>query len=178
MASPWATEGVRRRRRATSWRGLAMLNLALGAAFIVWQAVLPKVLRPAHVVTADDTGLATQLAHLKLLGRALKLHADEHDGKFPASIGEIEWRQTLPGMTWAGLPAAASRFRHPDTGRISEWIYYQGKTESDPPETILAASPVAVGPGGNKRLVVRLSNVAEILPEEDFQRQTGEQGTP
>ena len=53
-----------------------------------------------------------------------------------------------------------------------------GKTESDPPDTILAASPVAVGPGGSKRLVVRLSNVAEAIPEEDFQKQTATQGAP
>ncbi len=113
-----------------------------------------------------------------MLGRALRLHADEHDGKFPASVAEIEWRQTLPAMEWAGLPAAASRFHHPDTGRISEWLYYAGKTESDPPETILAASPVAVGPGGSKRLVVRLDEVAEIIPEEDFQRQVDDQSKP
>lgn len=177
MAAPWATEGVRR-RRGSPWRGLAALFLALGTALIVWQTVLPRVLRPAQVVTTDGNGLATQLAHLKLLGRALKLHADEHDGKFPASVSEIEWRQTLPGMTWAGLPAAASRFRHPDTGHISEWIYYPGRMETDPPETILAASPVAVGPSRNKRLVVRLSNVAEIIPEGDFQRQVGGQAKP
>ncbi len=178
MSSPWATEGVRRRRRSTPWRGLAALCLVLGAALMVWQTVLPRLLRPVRAVAVDDDRLATQLAHLQLLGRALRLHADEHNGKFPPSISEIEWRQTLPGMGWAGLPAAASRFRHPDTGRINEWLYYQGKTESDPPETILAASPVAVGPGGSKRLVVRLSNVAEVIPEEDFQRQTGDQGTP
>ena len=178
MTSPWATDGVRRRRRQAGWRGLAALCLMLGAALMVWQTILPRVLRPTHVAPADDNRLSTQLAHLKLLGRALKFHADEHDGKFPSSIAEIEWRQSLPGMNWAGLPAAASRFHHPDTGRISEWLYYQGKTESDPPETILAASPVAVGPGGSKRLVVRLSNVAEVIPEEDFQRQTSGQGTP
>lgn len=169
MAAPWAIEGVRRRR--APWRGLAGLALALGAALMVWQTVLPHLVHPPRVMPGDGNGLASQLAHLKLLGRALTLHADEHDGKFPPSIAEIEWRQTLPAMEWAGLPAAASRFHHPDTGRISEWLYYPGRTESDPPETILAASPVAVGPNHGKRLVVRLNNVAEIIAEEDFQRQ-------
>ena len=136
---------------------------------MVWQTVLPRLLPPA---AADDNRLTTQLAHLELLGRALTLHADEHDGKFPPSIADIEWRQSLPGMKWAGLPAAASRFHHPDTGRVSEWLYAPGKTEADPPDTILAASPVAVGPGGSQRLVVRLNNVAEVIPEADFERQT------
>ena len=176
MLPPWATEGVRRRR--APWRGLAVLALVLGAALMVWQTVLPRIVRPAPAAPGDGNRLATQLAHLKLLGRALTLHADEHDGKFPASIAEIEWRQTLPAMEWAGLPAAASRFHHPDTGRVSEWLYYAGKTESDPPETILAASPVAVGPGGSKRLVVRLDNVAEIISEKDFQEQVGGKGAP
>ncbi len=173
MKSPWAMEGVPR-RRGTPWRGLAVLLLALGAVLILWQTVLPHLLRPApDAPRADGNSLATQFAHLQLLGRALKLHADEHDGKFPSSIGEIEWRQTLPGMKWDGLPAAASRFHHPETGRVSEWLYYQGKTESDPPETILVASPVALGPGVGQRLVVRLNEVAEIIPEADFQKQTG-----
>ena len=87
-----------------------------------------------------------------MLGRALTLHAEEHDGRFPPSIADIEWRQSLPGMKWDGLPAAASRFHHPDTGRISEWLYYPGKTETDPPDTILAAAPVAVGPEGASRI--------------------------
>ena len=178
MRSPWVMDGVPRRRR-TPWRGLLVLALALGLALMIWQTVLPRVVRPAREAPAEDGNrLATQLAHLQLLGRALKLHADEHDGKFPPSITEIEWRQTMPGMKWAGLPAAASRFHHPDSGRTSEWLYYQGRTEADPPETILAASPVAVGPGGGKRLVVRLNDVAEIIPEEEFQRQTGEQAAP
>ena len=156
-----------------------MLLLALGVVLILWQIVLPPLLRRApDAPRADGNSLATQLAHLQLLGRALKLHADEHDGQFPPSISDIEWRQTLPGLKWDGLPAAASRFHHPETGRVSEWLYYQGKTEADPPETILVASPVALGPGGGKRLVVRLNEVAEILPEEDFQRQTGAQERP
>ena len=52
----------------------------------------------------------------KMLIHALKLHADEHEGKFPTAISEIEWRQNLPAMKWAGLPAAVSRFHNPESG--------------------------------------------------------------
>ena len=116
-----------------------------------------------------------------MLGHALKLHADEHEGKFPASIADIQWRQTMPGMDWNGLPAAASRFHHPADGRVMDWLYFPGYTENDPPETILVASPVALGPQGDRRMVVRLDGVADVVPESDFQRQVAEQkvaGTP
>ena len=121
---------------------------------------------------------AEELAHLKMLGRALKLHADEHDGKFPPSIAEINWRQNLPGMDWAGLPAAVSRFHHPETGKVSDWLYYPGHTENDPPETILAASPVPLGKAHDRRMVVRVNGVAEVIAEADFLRPIRDQAAP
>ena len=106
-----------------------------------------------------------------MLGRALKLHADEHEGKYPSSIAEIHWRPGQPGMDWDGLPAAVSRFHHPDNGKVMDWLYYTGHTENDPPETILVASPVAFGKDKDQRLVTRLDNVTEIIAESEFQRQ-------
>ncbi len=119
---------------------------------------------------AAGDGRAEELAHLKMLGRALRLHADEHEGKFPSSIAEIHWRQDLPGMDWAGMPAAVSRFHNPETGTVSDWLYYPGHTENDAPETILAAAPVALGKGRDRRMVVRANGVAEIIAEADFLR--------
>ena len=115
---------------------------------------------------------ATELAHLKMLAHALKLHADEHEGKFPTAISEIEWRQNLPAMKWAGLPAAVSRFHDPASGAVSDWLYYPGHTENDPPDTILVAAPVASGKAKDHRMVARVNDVAEVIAESDFQRQT------
>ena len=55
-----------------------------------------------------------------------------------------------------------------------DWLYYAGHTESDPPETILVASPVAIGANKDRRMVTRISNVTEVLAESDFQRQVGQ----
>ena len=55
----------------------------------------------------------------------------------PASIGDIEWRQAQPGLDASGLPAVASRFHHPDTHKVMDWLYYPGHTESDAAETVL-----------------------------------------
>ena len=115
---------------------------------------------------------AMELAHLKMLGRALKLHADEHDGKFPSAIAEIDWRQNLPGMDWAGLPAAVSRFHHPETGRVSDWLYYPGphgerSAGNDPGRR----RPWRWARAKDRRMVVRVNGVAEVIAEADFQRQ-------
>ena len=167
---------VRGRSRRPSWQGVALWFVVLGAALALWLTFLPRLVKPAH--TSDPAEkLATELAHLKMLGHALVLDADEHDGHFPAAISEIHWRQNLTGMDWNGLPAAVSRFHHPDDGRVVEWLYYPGKTQTDPPETILAASPVTVGRHHDRRLVVRVNGVAEVIPEMDFQR-TARAGPP
>lgn len=164
---------VRGRSLRPGWQGAALLFVVLGAALALWfEVLLPKLAKPAQPLSSSTEKLATELAHLKMLGRALTLHAAEHDGKFPTAISEIHWRQSLPGMQWSGLPAAVSRFHHPDSGRTSEWLYYPVRTEADPPEAILAASPVAVGPHRDQRLVVRVNNVAEIVPEGEFERAT------
>ena len=157
---------------ATSWRGTALLLVLLGAVVVLLLAWAPwQEQTPAPL---DGDRLSGELAHLKMLGHALKLHADEHEGRFPAAIGDIEWRQAQPGMDADGLPAVASRFHHPDTNKVMDWLYYAGHTESDPPETILVASPVAFGANKDRRMVTRISNVTEVLAESDFQRQVGQ----
>ncbi len=169
---------VRPRSRRPGWQSVALLFVVLGVALAIWfEVLLPRLVKPDRPISNAAERLSTELAHLKMLGRALRLHAAEHDGKFPPAIAEIHWRQNMPGMDWNGLPAAASRFHSPDDGHLIEWLYYQGKTEADPPDTILAASPVAVGPKKDRRLVVRASGVAEIIPEVDFQQKATEAGS-
>ena len=159
-----------------AWRNTLLL-LALLAILILGLVLKrpPEKLPPAPTADSQADTRAGELARLKMLGHALKLHADEHEGKFPASIADIQWRQTMPGMDWNGLPAAASRFHRPADGKVMDWLYYAGHTENDPPGTILVASPVALGPQGDQRMVVRLDGVADVIAESDFQRQVGEQ---
>ncbi len=157
---------------ATTWRGTALLLTLLGVVVVLLLKWAPW--KEASTVPLDGDRLSGELAHLKMLGHALKLHADEHDGRFPASIGDIEWRQAQPGMDANGLPAVASRFHHPDTNKVMDWLYYPGHLESDPAETILVASPVAFGVNQDRRMVTRISNVTEVLAEGDFQRQVGQ----
>lgn len=154
----------------TTWRGTALLAglLALAAAALLWRAPW----RTEAPVPVEGDRQTAELAHLKMLGEALRLHADEHEGHYPATVGDIEWRQGRPGLEAGGLPAVASRF-HTDNGRVMDWLYYPGHTIADAPETILAASPVAVGPNKDHRMILRLSNVTEVVPESEFQRQIG-----
>jgi hypothetical protein len=118
-----------------------------------------------------------ELAHLKMLGTALKLHAEEHGGKFPPTIADIDWRQNLPGMQWAGLPAAVSRFHDPATGALMKWSYYPGHVDADPPRTILAASPVPIGADQRQRLIARVDGTAEAIDEATYQFEIKHQGT-
>jgi hypothetical protein len=128
----------------------------------------------AHAAGPDST---VELAHLKMLGTALKLHAEEHGGKFPPTIADIDWRQNLPGMQWAGLPAAVSRFHDPTTGALMKWSYYPGHVDTDPPRTILAASPVPIGAAESQRLVARIDGTAEASDEATYQVEIKHQAT-
>ena len=58
---------------------------------------------------------------------------------------------------------------------MSDWLYYPGHTENDPPDTILVAAPVALGQEKDRRMVARVNDVAEVIAEADFQRQTASQ---
>ncbi len=140
-------------------------------ALVFFQFALPRSRESDLSPATGDPG-AMELAHLKMLAHALKLHADEHEGKFPTAVSEIEWRQNLPAMKWAGLPAAVSRFHDPASGVVSDWLYYPGHTENDPPDTVLVAAPVASGTAKDHRMVARVNDVAEVIAEADFQRQT------
>ncbi len=155
-----------------TWRGTVLLAVGLAAAVATLLVRAPWK-EAAPTATDDGERLAGELAHLKMLGHALRLHADEHDGRYPATIADIEWRQAQPGMDAGNLPAVASRFHPPGTGKALDWLYYAGHTESDPAETILVASPVAIGAHQDQRMVTRISNVTEVVAESDFQRQVG-----
>ena len=162
--------GVKARGRGPRWQLLGEIVAALLLGILLLNLVQRHYRGHDPAGDAGDPR-ASELAHLKMLGHALKLHADEHDGKFPAAISEIHWRENMPGMDWAGLPAAVSRFHNPETGKVSDWLYYPGHTENDSPQTILAAAPVALGRSRDRRMVVRVNNVAEIIEEGEFQRQ-------
>ena len=154
---------------STTWRGTALLTAVLAAVvavLLVWAPWTDRGPTPA-----DGDRVSSELAHLTMLGRALRYHAEEHGGRYPATVGDIEWRQAKPGMEANGLPAVASRFHHPESRKVMDWLYYAGHTQSDPAETILVASPVAFGANGDQRMVTRVSGVTEILSESDFQRQ-------
>lgn len=158
------------RRLPRPWVTTVILGVLLAVVGVLLLLVAPSWHKVDSPVTATR-----ELANLKTLGLALRVHAEEHDGKFPASIAGIEWRQNLPGLQRDGLPAAVSQFHDPGTGREHRWTYYQGHALTDPPETILAAAPFALGKARDRRLVVRLSAVAEIINEADFQKQIAEQ---
>ena len=160
----------RRKVPAPPWLTTAVLVALLVTAGIMAALIIPAWKRQETPITATR-----ELANLKTLGQALRLHAEEHDGKFPKDVGGIEWRQDLPALERAGLPAAVSMFHDPTTGRQHPWTYYQGHTLSDPPDTILAAAPFPVGKKKDRRLIVRLNDVAEIVDEAGFQKQAAEQ---
>ena len=157
---------------ATTWRGTALLAVVLAAVVAALLVRAPWKNQEASALAGEDR-VASELNHLAMLGHALRYHADEHDGHYPATVGDIEWRQTKPGLEANGLPAVASRFHHPETRRVMDWLYYPGRTTSDPAETVLVASPVAFGANKDRRMVTRVGNVTEVVAESDFQRQVG-----
>lgn len=158
----------------TTWRGTALLAglLATALAVLLWRAPW-RTDAPVSSASGEGGQPTGELAHLKMLGLALRYHAEDHDGHYPASIGDIEWRQARPGLEAGNLPAVASRFHPAEGGRAMDWLYYPNHTTADPADTILVASPVAVGRDKGSRLVLRVSNATEFLPESEFQRQVG-----
>ena len=115
-------------RSARAGRPVGLLVLLAVLVVFVLGVVQPRLRKHDASPSSAGDPRAMELARLKMLGRALRLHADEHDGKFPAAISEINWRQNMPGMDWNGLPAAVSRFHNPETGKVSDWLYFAGHT--------------------------------------------------
>jgi hypothetical protein len=100
----------------------------------------------------------------------LLMYADDHEGKLPARLFDLS-PTYLQGDQW--------QFRDPDTRKMSEWIYYPGHTMHDPPDTILAASPVPVieevWPYRHirYRVITTIGTSYRLVREADFQRGLG-----
>ncbi len=108
-----------------------------------------------------------QRERIGLVWVALQEYAGDHDGKFPQSVSEL-----APDF----LSPEARQFRDPATGKLSDWLYYPGHTQKDPPSTILAAFPVVVVPRERAsmwvdyRIVTSIGSPTEYITETEFQR--------
>lgn len=110
--------------------------------------------------------------NLRSIGCTLLLYAQDHDGRLPATLAELDG-DYLPSGDLAELG-----FTSPVTKVRYEWLYFpQPKLDSLPEDTILAASPMTF-PAFHMpqaRIVVHADGDAMVVSEADYQKRIAEQ---
>ena len=128
-------------------------------------AVLSSLAVPAFSKVQQSSAQVKTLSNGRQVLIALKSHAVEHDGKYPAKLQDLidSGALTKPELlTVASGPGAEPK----------PWLYDSTLTPQSAGITIVLAAPeVTQGSGGKQtRVVIRNDGRAEALPEEDFQR--------
>ena len=123
------------------------------------------------VSTPIDGRRAQSMSSLRQIGIALRLFANEKEGKMPPSLAELQ-----PEFLAAdSLPKL--RFRDRDVKTDLDWLYYP-KTNFNalPDATILAASPRTMRSAGKEqRMILHCDGSVTFMPEAQFQKQLAEE---
>lgn len=128
-------------------------------AIVIGLLFLAALFLPVFSSVSHGSPEIIQLVNLKQVGVVLRAYAEEHGGRFPNHISE------LPPYS---VPPVMRQFHDPATQEARDWLYYSGRTLDDPPEMILAASPVTVYK--QKRIVMSVDTVTTITAEAEFQQ--------
>jgi hypothetical protein len=100
------------------------------------------------------------LSQMKGVFPALRMYADDHDGKFPALLTDLEPNYLAEGSL------ARLTFKDNTSGKFVEPVYFPGYTASTPPGTILLGSTLS---GGRYRVVVYADGSATVPLDAKYQ---------
>ena len=117
------------------------------------------VIYPLFTASRSPAPAHVEENHLKGVSILLQDYAREHNGNFPAKLSDIS---VPPGLS------EMIHFHDPATKKEADWIYYPGHKESDPDDTVLAASPEFDDNGAKMRLVTYITAVTKTIKASDF----------
>lgn len=134
--------------------------------FIALVLLLARFLQNWGISDIDPA--VRELSNAKQIAFALIDYAENHDGRFPAS---------LKTLSPTAISQPAKQFRDPKTGEKSDWIYYTGYGRDSPPKTIILASPrsMKIRREKPKRIAIFADGSGSLIDEDDFVKQLSEQ---
>ena len=147
----------------------ARLAFQLLMAFVVVVVVFLGFYFVAPGSAIHSQGMRTKnLSNAKQLAIACRLYANEHEGRFPMHLSELEPDYVAPG-TLIELRCASIGEDH-DPRYTMDWLYFGGGFNETAPPSVLMASPQATTVGKpQKREVIRGDFSGSILDEDQYQ---------
>ena len=106
--------------------------------------------------------LTRELSNLKQVALAIRMFAEDHDGKYPDNLDELfpnylTWRMLLYTRPYHGEPPEPI-------------IYYSGYNDHSPVDSIMLASPHPFGESSEaRRVIVRVDSSGIVVKESEFQ---------
>jgi len=167
-----ALSAIRKANGALAGRGMSIAGLITGylTILILPIAILAGLALPVIMKNKMMAERAETLSNVRQIG--LALHAfDEEYGTFPADKLAVE-EAVFAGLTGTRvLDQLEAEGLLPDVDRMlavgkmgkGDWLYFQGLTSSNPPESPVLISPVIDG----KRIVLRVDASAVMEAEAD-----------
>lgn len=168
-----ARKRIRRSRGALAGGGLALAGLILGYLSVVATAALLAPLAigvAAHWRTSEQAQIECT-THLRQMGSALTQFESTYrslpSDQLAATRAEFEG---MTGPKVLDQMTVRSRFDYRPLlalkGISGDWLYYPRSTKSDPPGSIVLASP----PLGRQRVILRFDNSVLPVPVQEWEK--------
>ena len=140
---------------------LSNTSIAFGSASLAsvsTVAVLAGFALPVFSAAQEKGRQADTMSSLRQVSLALKMHAGDNDGKYPAALAELSPKY---------MPARLVEFTDHRTKQRVPWLYRNTLTETASADEMLVAAPVAT----NKveRVVGFNDGSVKVVPEAEFQ---------
>lgn len=140
---------------------LLLFATSIAAVGIVHQ--IAWLCREPNLIVMRGMGVETrEMSDLKQVATACRLYAEDHEGRFPPTLGEL-----IPEI----LPDHRMLFTRARDGDPPQPIIYRvGFKADDPVDSLVVASPRPFESSrGRRRVVVFVDNSARIVTEAEFQ---------
>ena len=151
-------------------QGMAIAGIAVGAfGILVGQAIGVGILRFSITAGRDSAQTAVCQTNVGVIGRSIDMYRQDHDGKYPADLGELVSEDFIPAIT-LHCPGASDDAGHSlalkDGGEISSnYFYLPPPADADPKTMVLCDYR---GNHKDGRTVLYVDGTVRILEEEAF----------
>ena len=143
---------------------LGYLFAGLIVAILIGGLLLPLIGRPSKIGANTRNSM-----NGKQLGIACRLFAEDHDGRFPVHLSELQpdyvREENFKSLAYRVVDAAGR-----PTNETLDWLYYGAGFDDTSITTVLIASPqVVISKGKPYRVSIQADSSGYTMPESEYQ---------
>ena len=136
-------------------------------------AIIAAILWPYPWMMTARPALPKNLSRAKILQTACLIYANDHDGRFPVHLSELD-PDYIPAGGYNEL-RFSSMGQNDDPRFLMDWLYFgAGFTDQNPPALLIASPQATTTQPKLKRVIVQGNGSGRVISEDEYLPLLGE----